>query len=144
MRSHSIRWIIPLLAVVFTASVAHATISVEEILRLHSAGLSTQSLLLVVSASDTPDTLSTEQLTYLIEAGVPDTVISELVYKADAVMEDWQPVDLDSEFEGRHIYTETEVRYVYPGWSDYWGWGPGYGYWIKLNTPGGPLDYNLR
>jgi len=119
------------LITVFAAATASATVSVDEIIRLHTAGLTDHSLLLVVSASDTPDTLSTHQLTQMIEAQVPDTVISALVSKADAVMEDWQPVNLEDEMSGRKVYTETEVRYVYPSWDGWYG----YGGWGWCGTP---------
>lgn len=119
------------LITVFAAATASATVSVDEIIRLHTAGLSDQSLLLVVSASDTPDTLSTQQLTQMIEAQVPDTVISALVSKADAVMEDWQPVNLEEAMKGRTVYTETEVNYVYPSWDVWYG----YGGWGWCATP---------
>src|SRR5262245_6287602 len=108
MKSNFIRWSTSLV-VALVATTAAAAVSVEEIIRLHKAGLSDQSLLLVVSASATPDTLSTAQLTQMIEAQVPDTVISAMVEKADAVMEDWQPVNLDEAIDGRKVYTETEV-----------------------------------
>jgi hypothetical protein len=110
---------------------------VDEIIRLHNAGLSVQSLLLVVSASDTPDTLSTADLTKMIEAQVPDTVVGQIVAKADAVMEDWKPVNLDSEIKGRTAETETEVYNVYPGWGGYTGW-PGYGWCGTYNYYGWP------
>jgi len=114
-------------AMALAASSAFATVSVEEIVRLNSIGMSEQSLLLVVTASDTPDTLSTAQLTQMIEAQVPDTVIATMVAKADAVMEDWQPVDIDQALEQQKVYTETEVYNVYPGWGGYGGY-PGYGW----------------
>ncbi len=124
------RWLGPVLIVLLAAPAAWAVVSIDELVRLHQAGLSEQSLLLVVSASDTPDTLTTDQLNQLLDAGIPDTVITELVMKADVVMEDWGPVDLEAELEGRGDYTDTEIQYVYPSWgygwgSAGWGWGGG-------------------
>lgn len=148
MKTVLTRWLTGL-GVVLGAGTASAAVSVEEIVRLHTAGLSVQSLLLVVGASDTPDTLSTAQLTQMIEAQVPDTVISALVYKADAVMEDWQPVDLEAEMDGRTVYTETEVRYVYPEWDPWytwsgWGWcGTPWYSWRYVGYPAYcPAPYN--
>lgn len=130
MRTYLSRWATGLL-VVLAASTASAAVTVEEIIRLHTAGLSDQSLLLVISASDTPDTLSTLQLTQMLEAQVPDTVVAALVEKADAVMEDWQPVDLEEQMKGHNVYTEAEVRYVYPSWDGWYG----YGGWGWCGTP---------
>lgn len=131
-------WIGSIVLAFLMASSASATVTVDEVIRLHSAGLSSQSLLLVVANSDTPDTLSTSELTRLIDAEVPDTVITIMVSKALSVMEDWEPVDLDAELDEREYFEEDDddvyssfTLVIGGGWdSDIrWGWNYYYGDW---------------
>lgn len=138
MRITTIRWIGPILFAALFASSASAMVTVEEVIRLHASGLSSQSLLLVVTNSDTPDTLSTDELTNLIDADVPDTVITIMVYNALSVMEDWKPVDLESELKEREYFEEDDddvyssfTLTIGGGWGSdaYWGWNYHYGDW---------------
>jgi len=137
MKKRTLQTIWPVLMALIFTSTAAAAVSVDEVIRLHDRGLSTEALLLVVQTSDTPDTISTQQLNDLLDAGVADTVITTLIAQADAVAEDWEPVDVDEAVDNYRVIKKTEYVYVDddPDWnvSIGFGWGDPYyySYWYR-------------